>query len=45
MSLAVNEECPQVPLYMRNNTRAYSAALKGFNCSAGGNTDYSKFSW
>ena len=45
MSLAVNEECPQVPLYMRNNTRAYSAALKGFNCSAGGNTDYSQFSW
>ena len=45
MCLAVNENCPQVPLYMRNNTRAYSAALKGFNCSAGGNTDYSAFSW
>ena len=45
MCLAVNEECPQVPLYMRNNTRAYNANITGFNCSAGGNTDYAQFSW
>ena len=44
-SKAINEECPQIPLYMRNNVRAYSAKLTGFNCNAGGNTDYSLFSW
>ena len=41
----LNEMCPQIPLYMRNNTRAYNANLKGFNVNAGGNTDYSLFSW
>ena len=45
MSIAVNEECPQVPLWMENNTRAYNSDLKGFNCNAGGTTDYYKFSW
>lgn len=41
----LNEEMPQIALYMRNNTRAYAADLKGFNVNAGGNTDYSLFSW
>jgi len=41
----LNEEMPQIALYMRNNTRAYSADLKGFNVNAGGNTDYWTFSW
>ena len=41
----INENCPQVPLYMRNNTRAYNSALKGFNCNAGGTTYYEQFSW
>jgi len=45
MSIAVNENCPQVPLWMENNTRAYNANLKGFNVNAGGGTDYSLFSW
>lgn len=41
----INDNCPQVPLYMRNNVRAYNKNLAGFNCNAGGNTDYSRFSW
>ena len=45
MSIAVNENCPQVPLWMENNTRAYNANLKGFNCNAGGTTNYYTFSW
>ena len=45
MSIAVNENCPQVPLWMENNTRAYNANLKGFNVNAGGSTNYSLFSW
>lgn len=44
-SKAINENCPQVPLYMRNNTRAYNAKIQGFNCNAGGNTYYNLFSW
>ncbi|MBQ7796253.1 MAG: ABC transporter substrate-binding protein [Lachnospiraceae bacterium] len=45
LNILLNELYPQIPLYMRNNTRAYSADLKGFNVNAGGNTDYSLFSW
>ena len=41
----INEECPQVPLYMKNNTRAYKSDLQGFNCNAGGTTYYELFSW
>ena len=41
----INEECPQVPLYMKNNTRAYDSDLQGFNCTAGGTTYYNLFSW
>lgn len=44
-SKAINENCPQVPLYMKNNTRAYNSALQGFNLNAGGNTYYEQFSW
>lgn len=44
-SKAINANCPQVPLYMENNTRAYNSALKGFNVNPGGTTYYEKFSW
>ena len=37
---AINDNCPQVPLYMKNNTRAYNSKLQGFNLSAGGETYY-----
>ena len=42
---AINDICPQVPLYMKNNTRAYKSDLQGFNCTAGGTTYYNLFSW
>lgn len=45
LSLAINELCPQVPLYMRNNVRAYNSGLAGFNLNAGGNTRYESMSW
>ncbi len=45
LNLALNDLCPQVPLYMRNNVRAYDAALAGFNLNAGGNTYYDWMSW
>ena len=45
LSIAVNERCPFVPLYMKNNTRAYKTDLQGFNCNAGGTTYYELFSW
>ena len=44
-NLAINELCPQVPLYMRNNVRAYNSGLAGFNLNAGGNTYYDWMSW
>ena len=42
---AINDNCPQVPLYMKNNTRAYNSKLQGFNLSAGGETYYEEFYW
>lgn len=45
LSKAVNERCPQIPLFLRNNVRAYDANLQGFNVNAGGTTYYDKFSW
>lgn len=44
-SKKMNELCPHVPMYLKNNTRAYSADLKGFNCGASGTTYYEQFSW
>ena len=44
-SKAINELCPQVPLYMQNNTRAYKSELQGFNLNAAGTTYYEQFSW
>ena len=41
----VNENCPQVPLYLKNNTRAFKSDLQGFNVNAGGTTYYEQFSW
>ena len=44
-SKAINELCPQVPLFLRNNIRAYNSKLQGFNLNAGGNTRYELMSW
>ncbi len=44
-SKAINERCPQIPLYMKNNTRAYRSEIQGFNLNAGGTTYYEQFSW
>ena len=44
-SNAINELCPQVPLFLRNNIRAYNSKLQGFNVNAGGNTHYEWMSW
>ena len=43
-SKAINELCPQVPLYMKNNFRAYNSDIQGFNLNAGGTTYYEQFS-
>ncbi len=45
LSKALNELCPQVPLYLRNNVRAYRNGLQGFNVNAGGSTYYERMSW
>ena len=44
-SKAINERCPQIPLYMKNNTRAYRSEIQGFNLNAGGTTYYEQMSW
>ncbi|MCI9502621.1 MAG: ABC transporter substrate-binding protein [Hungatella sp.] len=44
-NLAINDLCPQIPLYMKNNVRAYDSGLSGFNLNAGGNTYYDWMSW
>ena len=41
----LNELCPQVPLYLKNNTRAFNAKLQGFNIGASGGTYYYDMSW
>ena len=45
LSDAINELCPQAPLFVRNNIRAYKKGLKGFNINAAGSTYYHKMSW
>ena len=45
LSDALNELCPQAPLFVRNNVRAYKKGLKGFNIDASGTTYYHKTSW
>ena len=45
LSKALNELCPQVPLFLKNNIRAYNSKLQGFNLNAGGGTYYEKFYW
>ncbi len=44
-SEAIAELYPQVPLYLKNNTRAYNSKLEGFNCGASGGTYYHVFKW
>ena len=45
LSKAINAECPQVPLFLRNNLRAYNSKIQGFNLNAGGGTHYERFYW
>lgn len=45
LSDALNEICPQAPLFVRNNVRAYKKGLKGFNIDASGTTYYHRMSW
>ncbi len=45
LSALLNDLCPQVPLYLRDNIRAYNSDLKGFNINAGGTTYYEYFYW
>ncbi len=45
LSALLNDICPQVPLYLRDNVRAYKSDLKGFNINAGGTTYYEYFYW
>ena len=45
LSKALNELCPQVPLFLKNNIRAYNSKLQGFNLNAGGNSYIEKFYW
>ena len=45
LSKALNELCPQVPLFLKNNIRAYNSKLQGFNLNAGGGTYYERFYW
>ena len=45
LSKALNEMCPQVPLFLKNNIRAYNSKLQGFNLNAGGGTYYERFYW
>ena len=45
LSDAINELCPQAPLFVRNNIRAYKKGLKGFDINAAGSTYYHKMSW
>ena len=45
LSKVVNEQCPQIPLFLRNNLRAYNAKLQGFNMSTSGDTHIEKYYW
>ena len=45
LSLAINELCPQVPLFLRNDIRAYNAKLQGFNMTASGDTHIERYYW
>ena len=45
LSKAINEECPQVPLFLRNNLRAYNSKLQGYNLNASGDTHTERYYW
>ena len=45
MCKAINEECPQVPLFLRNNLRAYNSKLQGYNLNASGDTHTERYYW
>ena len=39
------EICPQVPLYLKNNVRAYAKGLEGFTMSPTGGMYIEDLSW
>ena len=45
LSKALNEECAQVPLFVKNDIRAYNAKMQGFNMNPGGDTRIEKYYW
>lgn len=45
LSKAINEICPQIPLFLKNNIRAYNSKLQGFNLTSNGMTRYEKMYW
>ena len=45
LSKALNETCPQVPLYLKNNVRAYAKGLEGFAMSPTGGMYFHELSW
>jgi len=45
LSKALNELCPQVPLFLKNNIRAYNSKLQGFNVTPNGATRYETMYW
>ena len=45
LSKSLNEICPQVPLYLKNNVRAYAKGLEGFTMSPTGGMYIEDLSW
>ena len=45
LSKSLNEICPQVPLYLKNNVRAYAKGLEGFTMSPTGGMYIHELSW
>ena len=45
LSKALNDRCTQVPLYLKNNVRAYAKGLEGFKMSPTGGMYISELSW
>ena len=45
LSKALNDTCTQVPIYLKNNVRAYAKGLEGFKMSPSGGMYISELSW
>ena len=45
LSKALNDTCTQVPIYLKNNVRAYAKGLEGFKMSPSGGMYFGELSW